>query len=159
MDYQLQVVTLSVTDVDQAATFYTRQAGFTLDVDFAPTTGFRVVQLTPPGSACSIQIGTGLTDAPAGSARTTYLAVTDIEAAHRELTERGVEVSDIRHKTPVHDWKGDWGPGPDPERRDYASLAGFADPDGNTWVIQEIGFRTPEGAGGGRPSTEEGFRV
>jgi catechol 2,3-dioxygenase-like lactoylglutathione lyase family enzyme len=159
MDYQLQVITLSVTDVDQAAAFYTRQAGFTLDVDFQPITGFRVVQLTPPGSACSIQIGIGLTDAPAGSARTTYLAVTDIEAAHRELAERGVEVSDIRHKAPVRDWKGGWEPGPDPERRDYASLADFADPDGNTWVIQEIGFRPPESTGRGRPSAEGGGRV
>lgn len=141
MDYQLQVITLSVSDVDKAATFYTRQAGFTLDVDYHPASDFRVVQLTPPGSSCSIQIGTGLTDAPPGSARATYLAVTDIEAAHRELTRRGVTVSGIRHKSPIDDWKGGWQPGPDPERRDYASLADFNDPDGNTWVLQEIGYR------------------
>ena len=121
MDSQLQVVTLSVSDVDQARAFYTQQAGFTLDVDYHPTGGFRVVQLTPPGSACSIQIGVGLTDAPPGSARATYLAVTDIEAAHRELTGRGVKVSGIRHKSPIDDWTGGWQPGPDPERRDYAS--------------------------------------
>jgi catechol 2,3-dioxygenase-like lactoylglutathione lyase family enzyme len=87
MDYQLQVVTLSVSDVDKATEFYTKQAGFTLDVDYRPASGFRVVQLTPPGSACSVQIGTGLTDAPPGSARATCLVVTDIEAARRELTD------------------------------------------------------------------------
>ncbi|MEV5910479.1 VOC family protein [Streptomyces chartreusis] len=141
MDYQLQVVTLSVSDVDRALAFYTEKAGFDLDVDYHPTGAFRVVQLTPPGSGCSVQIGTGLTDAPAGTARSTYLAVTDLEAAHRELTERGVRVSDIRHKAPVDDWKGNWEPGLHPQRRDYASVADFADPDGNTWILQEIGYR------------------
>ena len=130
-------------DVDRACTFYTRQAGFTLDVDYHPTGGFRVVQLTPHGSACSIQIGVGLTEAPPGSARATYLTVTDIEAAHCELTARGVTVSGIRHKSPIDGWTGDWKPGPDPERRDYTSVADFADPDGNTWVLQEIGHRPP----------------
>jgi catechol 2,3-dioxygenase-like lactoylglutathione lyase family enzyme len=141
MDYSIQVITLSVSDVDKAAAFYTQQAGFTLDVDYHPVTGFRVVQLTPPGSGCSVQFGTGLTDAEPGSARATYLIVTDIEAACRELTARGVTVSPIRRKSPAGDWKGGFAPGTDPERRDYASLAGFADPDGNTWVIQEIGYR------------------
>jgi catechol 2,3-dioxygenase-like lactoylglutathione lyase family enzyme len=139
LNYQIQVITVPVTDVDQAAAFYTQQAGFTLDVDYHPAPGFRVVQLTPPGSACSVQIGTGLTDAPPGSARATYLAVTDIEAARRDLTGRGVKVSDIRHKSPIDDWKGGWQPGPDPQRRDYASFADFADPDSNTWILQEIG--------------------
>jgi catechol 2,3-dioxygenase-like lactoylglutathione lyase family enzyme len=143
MDYQLQVITLSVSDVDKAAAFYAQQAGFALDVDYHASSDFRVVQLTPPGSACSVQIGVGLTDAPPGSARVTYLAVTDIEAARRELTGRGVTVSDIRHKSPLGNWKGGFLPGADPERRDYASLADFADPDGNTWVIQEIGYRPP----------------
>ena len=141
MDYLLQVITLPVSDVDKAAAFYAQQAGFALDVDYHPSGDFRVVQLTPPGSACSVQIGVGLTDAPPGSARVTYLAVTDIEAARRELTRRGVTVSDIRHKSPISNWKGGFLPGTDPERRDYASLAEFADPDGNTWVIQEIGYR------------------
>ena len=141
MNYQIQVITLAVSDVDKAAAFYTRQAGFALDVDYHPAPGFRVVQLTPPGSACSVQIGDGLTDAPPGSARATYLAVTDIEAARRELSGRGVTVSGIRHKSPIDDWKGGWLPGTDPQRRDYASFADFADPDGNTWVIQEIGHR------------------
>jgi catechol 2,3-dioxygenase-like lactoylglutathione lyase family enzyme len=139
MDYQIQVITVPVTDVEHAAAFYTQQAGFILDVDYHPSPGFRVVQLTPPGSACSVQIGLGLTDAAPGSERATYLAVTDIEAARRELTGRGVKVSDIRHKSPIADWKGGWQPGPDPQRRDYASFADFADPDGNTWVLQEIG--------------------
>jgi catechol 2,3-dioxygenase-like lactoylglutathione lyase family enzyme len=140
MDYQLQVITLSVGDIDKAAAFYTEQAGFTLDVDYHPAPGFRIVQLTPPGSACSIQLGEALTDAPPGSARATCLAVTDIEAARAELTARGIQVSGIRHKSPVQAWQGGWAVGTDPERRDYASFADFADPDGNTWVIQEIGY-------------------
>ena len=151
MDYQLQVITLSVGEVDKAAAFYTQQAEFTLDVDYHPAPGFRVVQLTPPGSGCSIQFGDGLTDTPPGSARSTYLAVTDIEAARRELTGRGVAVSGIRHKSPIDDWKGGYEPGPDSQRRDYASFADFADPDGNTWVIQEISYRAPLGADGGQP--------
>jgi catechol 2,3-dioxygenase-like lactoylglutathione lyase family enzyme len=150
MDYQLRVLTLSVTDVERAAAYYTQQAGFTLDVDYHPTPGFRVIQLTPPGSACSVQIGLGLTDASPASARTTHLTVTDIEAAHQEFTGRGVNVSDIRHKSSTDNWKGDWEPGTDPERRDYASLADFADPDGNTWVIQEIGYRARQGTSAGQ---------
>jgi catechol 2,3-dioxygenase-like lactoylglutathione lyase family enzyme len=144
MDYAIQVIILSVTDVDKAAAFYTEQAGFTLDVDYHPASNFRVVQLTPPGSACSVQIGVGLTDAPAGAARATCLVVTDIEAARRELIGRGVAVSDVRHKSPVEDWKGGFKAGADPQRRDYASFVDFADPDGNAWVLQEIGYR-PQG--------------
>jgi catechol 2,3-dioxygenase-like lactoylglutathione lyase family enzyme len=140
MNYKIEVITLSVRDVDRATAFYTRKAGFALDVDYHPADGFRVVQLTPPGSACSVQIGAGLTDVDPGSARATYLTVTDIEAARRELTDRGVDVGAIRHKSPVDDWKGDSRPGVDPDRRAYASFADFADPDGNTWVLQEIGY-------------------
>jgi predicted enzyme related to lactoylglutathione lyase len=154
MHYRLEVVTLPVSDVGQACAFYTQQAGFALDVDYHPASGFRVVQLTPPGSACSVQVGAGLTDAVPGSVRASYLAVTDIEAAHRELTGRGVKVSDIRHKAPIDGWTGGWRPGPDPRRRDYASLADFADPDGNTWVLQEIGYH-PEP---GRPAAGHGRR-
>ena len=145
MDYQLQVITVPVSDVDKALVFYTQQAGFTLDVDYYPAGGFRVVQFTPPGSACSVQLGTGLTDAAPGTVQNTYLIVTDIEAARRELTRRGVTVSGIRHKSPADDWKGGWQPGTDPQHRDYASFADFADPDGNTWVLQEIGHRPPGG--------------
>jgi catechol 2,3-dioxygenase-like lactoylglutathione lyase family enzyme len=140
MEAKLEVVTLSVNDVDKALAFYTQQVGFTLDVDYHPRDGFHVVQLTPPGSACSIQIGVGLTDATPGSARATYLAVTDIESVHRELTERGVAISEIRHKANADDWQGGWVPGVAPDHRDYGSAADFADLDGNTWVLQEIGY-------------------
>jgi catechol 2,3-dioxygenase-like lactoylglutathione lyase family enzyme len=139
--YAIEVITLAVTDVDRAKSFYVDQAGFTLDVDYAPTDSFRVVQLTPPASGCSIQFGIGLTDAPPGSARATYLAVTDLEAARRDLTERRVPVGPIRHKAPVDGWSGQWQPGIDPGHGDYASTAEFADPDGNTWLLQEIGFQ------------------
>ncbi|MGW0086804.1 VOC family protein [Streptomyces sp. NPDC003393] len=141
MHYKLEVVTLSVSDVDQALRFYTEKVGFALDIDYHPTDGFRVVQLTPPGSACSVQIGIGLTDAPPGTGRSTYLAVTDLEVARRELIERGVMVGDIRHKSPIEDWKGGWEAGLDPLRRDHASFADFTDPDGNSWVLQEIGHQ------------------
>jgi catechol 2,3-dioxygenase-like lactoylglutathione lyase family enzyme len=134
-------VTLAVTDVDKALAFYTAQVGFALDVDYHPHSGFRVVQLTPPGSACSIQFGVGLTDAAPGSARVTYLTVTDLAAVRRELAERGVDVGEIRHKAGIDDWQGDWAAGVAPDHRDYASVAGFADPDGNTWLLQEIGYR------------------
>lgn len=137
---KIEVITLSVSDVDKALAFYTEQVGFALDVDYHPTAGFRVVQLTPAGSACSVQFGVGLTDAPPGSARGTYLVVTDIEAVHRDLSERGVAAGEIRHKSPVDDWRGSWESGVDAGRRDYASSFTFADPDGNTWMVQEIGF-------------------
>ena len=137
MEYHIEVITLPVNDVDLAVQFYTERAGFILDVDYRPNSQFRVVQLTPPGSSCSVQFGVGLSDAMAGSARTTYLVVTDIEAAYRELTERGLAV---RHKTSTNDWQGDYSPGVDPERRNYASFIDFADPDGNTWIVQERGF-------------------
>jgi catechol 2,3-dioxygenase-like lactoylglutathione lyase family enzyme len=139
MDYRIEVITLAVSDVDRALRFYTEQAGFALDVDYRPNDRFRVVQLTPPGSACSVQFGIGLTDAAPGSARTTYLVVTDIEAAHQELVASGLAASSIRHKTSVADWQGDHSPGVDAERRSYASFFDFADPDGNTWTIQERG--------------------
>ena len=143
MNYQIQVITVPVSDVDQALAFFTKRAGFNLDLDYRPAPGFRIVQLTPPGSACSIQIGLGLTDALPGSARATYLTVTDIEKAHRDLTGRGVAIGAIRHKSPIENWAGGWQPGADPQRRDYASFADFTDPDGNTWTLQEIGYHRP----------------
>jgi catechol 2,3-dioxygenase-like lactoylglutathione lyase family enzyme len=136
----LEVITLPVTDVDRALHFYVQQLGFTLDVDYAPTDSFRVVQLTPPGSRCSIQIGTGLTEAPAGSVRDVYLVVDDLEAARKQLLERGVTVSEIRHKTPIGAWDGAFASGVDPARSDYASFADFSDIDGNRWVLQERGY-------------------
>jgi catechol 2,3-dioxygenase-like lactoylglutathione lyase family enzyme len=139
----VEVITLPVSDVDRALRFYVDQVGFALDVDYGPTDAFRVIQLTPPGSACSIQLGIGLTDAQAGSVRQTYLIVPDLETARAGLIGRGVQVSEIRHKTPTGAWNGGFAPGPDPQRGDYASFADFADPDGNTWVLQERGFRQP----------------
>ncbi|MGW4485023.1 VOC family protein [Amycolatopsis sp. NPDC004368] len=141
MNWALEVLTLAVTDVDKSLKFYTDQLGFSLDVDYHPNERYRVVQLTPPGSACSIQLGVGLTDATPGAARTTYLVVADLAAAHRDLTARGVAVGDFRHKDNLADWQGDWAPGLHPERVDYASAFDFADPDGNTWVVQEVGYR------------------
>ena len=136
MDFRIEVLTLPVSDVDRALRFYTGQVGFALDVDYAPHSGFRVVQLTPPGSAASVQFGIGLTDAEPGSVRDNYLVVSDIQAARAELLSRGVEVSALRHKASA-DWQGDFAPGIDPERRSYASFLDFADPDGNTWTVQE----------------------
>jgi catechol 2,3-dioxygenase-like lactoylglutathione lyase family enzyme len=139
--FAIEVITLPVSDVDRALRFYVERVGFVLDVDYAPTDSFRVVQLTPSASGCSIQLGIGFTDAPAGSVCNTYLVVTDLGAVRARLLERGVQVSEIRHKTPIGAWDGGFAAGLDPDRGDYASFAGFADPDGNTWVLQERGFR------------------
>jgi catechol 2,3-dioxygenase-like lactoylglutathione lyase family enzyme len=139
--YSVEVVTLPVSDIERALRFYVDQVGFKLDVDYAPKDAFRVVQLTPPGSSRSIQIGNGLTDAPVGSVRNVFLVVADIEATRRRLLESGVEVGEIRHKTPIGAWDGGFASGPDPARGDYASFAKFSDPDGNTWVLQERGYR------------------
>jgi len=148
MTYSIEVLVVPVGDVAQARDFHTEKAGFTLDVDYRPTDDFRVVQLTPPGSACSIQVGMGLTDAAPGSIRGIYTVVADLEAARDDLFERGVEVSEIRHKSPRGDWRGNWEPGLDPDRADYASFADFTDPDGNQWVLQERGFRKQPGSAG-----------
>ena len=139
--FSVEVITLPVSDVERALRFYVDQVGFTLDVDYSPNNAFRVVQLTPPRSHCSIQLGNGLTNAPAGSLRNAYLVVPDLEAARSLLLERGVKVGEIRHKTPIGAWDGGFAPGLDPARRDYASFANFSDPDGNTWVLQERGYR------------------
>jgi catechol 2,3-dioxygenase-like lactoylglutathione lyase family enzyme len=133
MDFKLEVVLIPVSDVDRAKDFYVNKCGFTLDVDHQPNDDFRVVQITPPGSACSLTIGKGLSDAPAGSYRGTHLVVTDIEAARAELMNGGVEVSDIRHMG-----SNGWQPGVDPAHTDYGSFADFRDPDGNSWVLQEV---------------------
>src|SRR5262250_1222460 len=94
--FSVEVITVPLTDIERALRFYVDQVGFTLDVDYSPNDAFRVVQLTPPGSSCSIQIGNGLTDAPVGSARNVYLVVSDLEAARSRMLERGVEVGEIR---------------------------------------------------------------
>jgi catechol 2,3-dioxygenase-like lactoylglutathione lyase family enzyme len=138
----IEVITLAVSDVERALRFYVDKMGFALDVDYAPNDAFRVAQLTPPGSSCSIQIGKGLTDVPVGSLRNVYLVVTDLEEARSRLLERGVEVGEIRHKVPVDAWEGGFASGLDPARKDYASFADFSDPDGNSWVLQERGYRS-----------------
>ncbi|MDV3123587.1 VOC family protein [Mycobacterium sp. 21AC1] len=141
MQALLEVVILPVSDPDKALRFYRDQVGFVLDVDYSPGPEFRVVQLTPAGSACSIQFGHGLTDAPAGSVRGLYLVVTDIESYRSELVDRGVDVTQIRHKDNAGGgWHGRFGEGVDPEHGDYASFADFGDPDGNSWVLQERGY-------------------
>jgi catechol 2,3-dioxygenase-like lactoylglutathione lyase family enzyme len=141
MDYKLELVLIPVTDVDRAKAFYTEQLGFALDVDTSPAEGFRVVQMTPPGSACSVTIGTGITDAEPGSYRGTHLVVRDIEAARAELAARGVGVSEVRH---FDRERGEWQPGVDPAHGDYGSFADFRDPDGNSWVLQEVGHADDE---------------
>jgi len=134
MEFKLEVVLLPVADVDRAKAFYTDQVGFTLDVDHRAGEQFRIVQMTPLGSACSVSVGIGITDATPGSVRGTHLVVTDVEGARAGLVERGVTVSEVRHMTP-----NGWVPGADPEHIDYNSFADFSDPDGNTWVLQERG--------------------
>jgi catechol 2,3-dioxygenase-like lactoylglutathione lyase family enzyme len=132
-DLKLELLLVPVSDIDRAKEFYTERLGFHLDVDHQPNDEFRVVQMTPPGSACSITIGKGITSAEPGSYRGTHLVVTDIEAARAELVDRGVAVGDIRHMA-----SNGWAQGVDPEHTDYGSFADFADPDGNTWVLQEV---------------------
>jgi catechol 2,3-dioxygenase-like lactoylglutathione lyase family enzyme len=133
----LEVVPLPVTDVDQALAFYVGKVGFALDVDYRPRATFRVVQLTPPGSACSVH----LVEAKGpGRLENLCLVTDDIEAAREQLVSRGVDVGKIRHKFAVETWAGGWTAGVDPQRRDYCSFADFADPDGNTWTLQERGY-------------------
>jgi predicted enzyme related to lactoylglutathione lyase len=119
MDWRLELVHVPVSDVDRAKRFYTERAGFNADHDHTVSDEIRFVQLTPPGSACSIAIGKGLSDARPGSAQGLQLVVSDIEAARAELVQRGVDVSDVQ--------KFDWG-----------SFVFFKDPDGNGWSVQEI---------------------
>jgi catechol 2,3-dioxygenase-like lactoylglutathione lyase family enzyme len=130
---KIELVLLPVADVDRAKAFYTEKAGFNLDVDHRAGEEFRVVQMTPPGSACSVTVGVGLTDATPGSVRGTHLIVSDIVGARADLVGRGVDVSEVRHLV-----DGEWVSGPDPNRADYSSFADFSDPDGNTWVLQEV---------------------
>ena len=147
--FKLEVVVIPVADVDRAKAFYCR-LGWRLDADFARDGGFRIVQLNPPGSAASIQFGTQVSTAAPGSAESLYLVVDDIEAAHADLVARGVEVSELFHLGPD-------GPisGPDPERRSYFTRATFADPDGNTWLLQEITQRLPGRGDAAAPSHAE----
>ncbi|HBW17856.1 MAG TPA: glyoxalase [Actinobacteria bacterium] len=139
MDYRLELVLIPVSDVDRAKDFYLEQAGFDLLVDTKVGDQMRVVQVTPPGSACSIGFGTGMTGAPPGSAQGLHLVVSDIVAARADHAGRGVPVSDVRHLE-----SGSWVPGPHPQRSSYESFADFADPDGNIWVLQEVNRAQPQ---------------
>jgi catechol 2,3-dioxygenase-like lactoylglutathione lyase family enzyme len=131
VDWKLEVIVIPVSDTDRAKEFYAERVGFEVDVDHRDGE-FRVVQLTPPGSGCSISFGPTLNPSEPGTLGGLQLTVPDIEQAHRELTERGVGVSEISHFA-----HGESLPGPDPERRPFNSFVFFADPDGNRWAVQE----------------------
>lgn len=143
-DLKLEVVILPVSDVDRAKRFY-ESLGWRLDADFSDDTGWRVVQLTPPGSPCSIMFGSGITTAVPGSVQGSFLIVDDIEAARAELVARGAAVSAVFHFEGGLHVVGTHGriAGPDPERRSYRSWASFSDPDGNSFLLQEIQTRLP----------------
>ena len=141
----LEVVVLPVTDVDRAKNFY-KALGWREDADFTTGADFRVVQLTPPGSACSVIFGTGVTSAVPGSADGPMLVVKDIQAARSELASRGAPVSEVFHDTGgIYHHAGSTGrvTGPDPDHQSYGSWVSFADPDGNTWFVQEVTTRLP----------------
>ncbi|MGW3729894.1 VOC family protein [Streptomyces sp. NPDC000851] len=145
METKLEVVVIPVADVDRAKAFY-KALGWREDADFPAGDDFRVVQMTPPGSPCSVIFGTGVSDAAPGSAQGLHLVVSDVEAARAELVERGAEVGEVFHDAGgVFHRAGTDNrvPGPDPERRSYASFASFSDPDGNGWILQEITERLP----------------
>ncbi len=149
MDMKLEAVVLPVSDVDRAKQFY-KGLGWREDADFAGDGDFRIVQLTPPGSAASIQFGIGLTSAAPGSARGLYLVVDDVAAARADLVDRGADVSEVFHeRAPVTRarFDADAPPGrvagPDPDGRSYTSFASFSDPDGNGWLLQQITTRLP----------------
>ena len=129
MDWKLELVVVPVSDMDRAKEFYVERAGFNLDVDHRAGDEFRIIQLTPPGSACSVTL---MKNPAAGSLQGLHLIVDDIEAAHDELSGRAVDSSDIFHFE-----EGVQTPGPDPDRNDYGSYISFSDPDGNGWLVQE----------------------
>ena len=135
MTFRIEAITLPVADVDRAKAFY-EQLGWNLDVDTEPAPGIRVVQFTPAGSDCSITFGTGMPQSDPGSYMNTYLVVPDIEPAHAEIRGRGIDISDIYHWS-----EAGRTPGVDPRRGDYGSYADFTDPDGNSWLLQEVPSR------------------
>jgi catechol 2,3-dioxygenase-like lactoylglutathione lyase family enzyme len=147
VDQKLEVVVIPVSDVDRAKEFY-GGLGWRLDADFPFANGVRIVQFTPPGSGCSIQFGTNLTSAAPGSAPNVYLIVSDIEAARHDLVARGVEVSEVFHEGAPgarfdHAGPDDRLSGPAPKQGSYGSFVSFSDPDGNSWLLQEITTRLP----------------
>ena len=144
VDTKLEVVVIPVSDVDRAKRFY-ESLGWRLDADFATGQDWRVVQLTPPGSQCSVMFGKGVTTAAPGSAQGLLLVVDDIEAARAELIGHGADVSEVFHFEGGLHVTGTEGrvPGPDPQGDSYRSFASFSDPDGNGWLLQEIKTRLP----------------
>jgi len=145
VDTKLEVMMLPVADVDRSKHFY-EALGWREDADFTSGPDFRVVQLTPPGSACSVIFGTGVTSAAPGSANGMVLAVPDIEAARGELMGRGADVSEVFHDSGGvfhHAGTVDRVPGPAPDHTSYGSFASFSDPDGNGWLLQEVTSRLP----------------
>ena len=134
MDFKLELVVVPVSDVDRAKAFYADKLGFTVDVDHRAGDTFRVVQLTPPGSACSITIGTGVSQVTPGTYQGLHLVVTDIEAARAWLVERGADPSEPFHFGPEGQT-----PGLHPERGDFETFLSLSDPDGNGWLVQEVG--------------------
>lgn len=144
-DLKLEVVVIPVSDVDRAKHFY-EHLGWRLDADFANGDDWRLVQMTPPGSPCSVMFGKGFTSAVPGSVQGTFLVVDDVDAARTELIARGVTVSEVFHFDAMllraTDVKGRL-PGPDPEGRSYFSFASFSDPDGNGWLLQQVTARLP----------------
>lgn len=144
-EMRLEVVVMPVSDVDRAKRFY-EGLGWRLDADLAVDDGYRVVQLTPPGSTCSIIFGEGVTTATPGSSEGLQLSVYDIDAARADLVARGVDVSEVFHdETGIFHHAGTEGRvgGPAPEHADYGSFVSFSDPDGNGWLLQEIKTRLP----------------
>jgi len=133
MDYSLELIVVPVSDVDRAKAFYLDQMGFKLEVDSTNGPDFRIVQLTPEGSACSIAIGTGIGPMAPGTLHGLHLCVEDIEAARAELVARGAEVSQ-----PFHFGAAGQADGVDPARRSYSTFMTLNDPDGNTWLVQEV---------------------
>ena len=129
MDWKLEVVVVPVTDVDRAKSFYAEQLGFVVDVDTSLAEGVRIVQLTPPGSGCSIMVGKGMAEGVPGSLQGVQLCVGDIEAAHAQLVERGVDCTPVRHMG-ADGWE-------DGKGGDWNSFVFFSDPDGNGWAVQE----------------------
>jgi len=143
-EMRLEVVVVPVSDVDRAKLFYDK-LGWRLDADIAPHDDLRLVQFTPPGSACSIQFGTNVASATPGSAESLYLIVSDVEATREDLLARGVEVSEVFHESALGARFHEAGrvSGPAPDRSTYGSFATFSDPDGNGWLLQEITNRLP----------------
>ncbi|MEO8229403.1 MAG: VOC family protein [Chloroflexota bacterium] len=138
MDFKLELVVVPVSDVDRAKEFYVEKLGFVVDVDHRASDAFRVVQLTPPGSTCSITIGTGVSQVVPGTYQGLHLVVTDIEAARAWLIERGAEPSEPFHFGPEGQV-----PGVHPGRGDYETFLALSDPDGNGWLVQEVGHSAP----------------